>query len=62
MHTRPCPLLHKPLPQFLLQACLQGFLHHILRLNLLPCRPKWVFLVPTQTLDIGQRWVFSQCF
>ena len=47
-------------PQFLLQACLQGFIHNILCINLLSCCPKWVFLVPTQTLDIFKRWVVSK--
>ena len=48
--------------QFLLQTFLQVFLCRILCLRYLSCRTKLVFLVPTQTINIGQRWVVSQFF
>ena len=60
VHPRPCIFLQQSLPKFLLKDRLWGFLNHILCLHSMPCRPKWVFLVPTQTLDIGQRWVVFQ--
>ena len=64
LHVRPDPrlLLRQSLPQFILQDIIQGFLHQILCLHFLSFRPKWVFLVPIQTLDISQRWVVSQNF
>ena len=57
VHPSPCIILQQYLPQFILQALFQVFLHHILRLHSLSCCTKRVFLLPTQTLDIGQRWV-----
>ena len=53
LRVHPCPCLtpQKYLPKCILQACIQGFLHHIFCLNFLSYSPKWVFLVPTQTLN-----------
>ena len=62
VHSCPSPFLQQYFPQFLLQAHIQGFLHSILCLHFLLCHPKWIFLVPTKTLDIGQRWVVSHFF
>ena len=60
VHPRTCLIPKQYLSQFPLQDSLQGFLQHIFCINSLLCRPKWVFLVPTQTLDIGQGWVVFQ--
>ena len=57
-HPRPCLLLRQYLPQFLLQYRLQVFLCQILLIHSLSCHPKWVFLLPTQKLDIGKMWIF----
>ena len=64
LHAHPCACLiyQQSLPQFLLQDHIQGYLHQILHLNSLLCRPKWVFIVPIQTLDIGQMWVVYKIF
>ena len=62
LHVHPCPYIIRQqfLPQFILQAHLQGFIFHILCLHSMSCRLKWVFLVPTQTLDMVQRWDIFQ--
>ena len=57
VHPHQCTIPQKPLTKFLLQYRLNGFIHQILCINFLSCRPKWVILVCTKTLDIGQRWV-----
>ena len=59
LNVNPCPclILQKYLLQFLLKARLQGFIHNTFHLNSLSCCPKCLLLAPTQTLDIGQRWV-----